>query len=117
MNIQIGTAGLADELELRLSLACGLLVTSQLKIDIHAWKGRPCDMLVVDLESGYGRLAYEVATRRKLRILAFGYGDPVTGDTNGIHRLDRHVPAAALAKVLEYLLLPMRSAGTLQTFA
>lgn len=117
MNIQIGTAGLADELELRLSLACGLLVTSQLKIDIHAWKGRPCNMLIVDLESGYGRLAYEVAIRRGLRILAFGYGDPVPGYTKGIHRLDRHVPAAALAKVLEYLLLPVRNVEASQTVA
>lgn len=108
MNIQIGTAGLAEELEVRLSLACELLAAPRLRIDIHAWKGGPCDMLIVDLECGYGRLAYEVATRRKLRVLAFGRGDAAEAD-GAVYRIDRDTPSYEVSKILAELLLPRQS--------
>jgi hypothetical protein len=105
ITIQIGTAGLPEELELRLSLACGLLAASQLRAEIQDWKGRAGDILVTDLDSGYGRLAYEVATRRNMPVLAFSSTDPETPAAN-MRRLDRQAPAAAIARTLQDMLLP-----------
>jgi hypothetical protein len=105
ITIQIGTAGLADELELRLSLACGLLAASQLRAEVHDWKGRTCDILIADLDSGYGRIAYEVAVRRKLPVLAFN-SNAAAQPEDGIWHLDKHAPAAAIARTLQGILLP-----------
>jgi hypothetical protein len=105
MNIQIGIADLPDELELRLSLACGLLAACQLHAEISPWKGQPCDLLVVDMESGYGRLAREVGKRRNLTTLGFG----TTNQAESVPRLrhlDRQAPAAVIAKTLQEMLIP-----------
>lgn len=111
MNIQIGIAGLPDELELRLSLACGLLAASQLEVEIQPWKGRPCDVLVIDLDNGYGRLAQEIAARRKVPVLAFGQHDPAAAISN-LRLLDRQAPAAVIAKALQEILQPSSALST-----
>jgi hypothetical protein len=105
MNIQIAMAGLSEELELRLSLACGLLAASQLQVEVQAWNGKPCHLLIIDLESGYGRLAHEIALRRNVQTLAFSQGDTLV-PVASLRRLDRHAPAAAIAKTLQDILLP-----------
>lgn len=104
MNIQIGVAGLPEELELRLSLACGLLAASHIHVDVQEWKGRESDILIVDLDSGYGRLAHEIATRRKLPVLVFARSDGAEHASES--RLDRQAPAAVLARTLQERLLP-----------
>jgi hypothetical protein len=104
MQITLGVAGLSEELELRLSLACGLLAASQIHVEIQDWKGHESDMLIVDIDNGHGRLAYEVAMRRKLPVMVF----PRTGDTETPYawKLDRDAPAAALARALQEKLQP-----------
>jgi len=98
-HIKIGMAGLSEEIELRLSLACGLLAASQIDIEIQDWQGNESDILIVDIDSGHGRLAYEMAQRRNLPVLVF----PRSGDneTQYASKLDRDAPAAALARALQ----------------
>lgn len=105
MHIQIDVAGVPDELRTRLSLACGLLAADQLQVDMQLWQGRNCDVLVVDMQNGYGRLAYEVAKRKCLPILGFGFDGNEIG-TPGLCRLERHAPVAAIARALKGMLLP-----------
>jgi len=105
LHIQIDVAGVPDELRPRLSLACGLLAADQLQVDMQTWQGRHCDVLVVDMQSGYGRLAYEVAKRRGLLVLGFGFEGHDIG-TPGLCRLDRQAPVAAIARALKGMLLP-----------
>jgi len=103
-HIKIGMAGLSEEVELRLSLACGLLAASQIDIEIQDWQGNESDILIVDIDSGHGRLAYEMAQRRNLPVLVF----PRSGDneTQYASKLDRDAPAAALARALQEKLQP-----------
>lgn len=98
-RIKMGVAGLSEEIELRLSLACGLLAASQIDIELQDWQGNESDILVVDIDSGHGRLAYEMAQRRNLPVLVF----PRSGDTETQYacKLDRDAPAAALARALQ----------------
>ncbi|GGA44138.1 hypothetical protein [Dyella nitratireducens] len=104
MHIKLGTAGLSDELALRLSLACGLLAASQIHVDIQDWRGNESDILIVDIDSGHGRLAYEVAARRNLPVMVF----PRSGDSETSYpsKLDRDAPAAAIARALQEKLQP-----------
>ena len=103
-HIKMGLAGLSEEIELRLSLACGLLAASQIDIEIQDWQGNESDILIVDIDSGHGRLAYEMAQRRNLPVLVF----PRSGDneTQYASKLDRDAPAAALARALQEKLQP-----------
>jgi|GEM_PF-461204 len=98
-HIKMGVAGLSEEIELRISLACGLLAASQIDIELQDWQGNESDILVVDIDSGHGRLAYEMAQRRNLPVLVF----PRSGDhdTQYACKLDRDAPAAALARALQ----------------
>ncbi|GLQ94186.1 hypothetical protein [Dyella acidisoli] len=98
-HIKMGVAGLSEEIELRLSLACGLLAASQIDIELQDWQGNESDILVVDIDSGHGRLAYEMATRRNLPVLVF----PRSGDseTQYASKLERDAPAAVLARALQ----------------
>lgn len=109
-HIKMGVAGLSEELELRLSLACGLLAASQIHVEIQNWKGSESDILVADIDSGHGRLAYEVAMRRKLPVIVF----PRSGDTGTTYpaKLDRDAPAAALARALHEKLQPSPEASS-----
>lgn len=104
MHIKLGTAGLSDELALRLSLACGLLAASQIHSEIQDWRGNESDILIVDIDSAHGRLAYEVAARRNLPVMVF----PRSGDhaTQYACMLDRDAPAAAIARALQEKLQP-----------
>lgn len=106
MHVQIDTAGISRELEMRISLACGLLAADQLQVDTQPWKGRNCDVLVVDMQSGYGQLAYEVAKRKSVAVL--GFDDNVHENRSpGVCQLDRHAPVAAITKALREMLLPL----------
>jgi hypothetical protein len=105
MNIQIGIAGLPADLELRLSLACGLLAASLFHAEMSPWRGQPCDVLIVDMENGYGRLAQEVGKRRHQAMLGFGPAGRME-DTPGLRFLDRQAPAAVIAKMLQEMLAP-----------
>lgn len=98
-HIKMGVAGLSEEIELRLSLACGLLAASQIDIELQDWQGNESDILVADIDSGHGRLAYEMATRRNLPVLVF----PRSGDSETPYasKLDRDAPAAVLARALQ----------------
>ena len=104
IEIRLGVAGLSEELELRLALACGLLAAAQIHVQIQDWRGGDSDVLIADIDSGHGRLAYEVATRRNLPVLVF----PRSGDnaTPYSAKLDRDAPAAALARALQDKLQP-----------
>ena len=103
-HVKMGMAGLSGEIELRLSLACGLLAASHIDIEIQDWQGNESDILIVDIDSGHGRLAYEMAQRRNLPVLVF----PRSGDheTPYASKLDRDAPAAALARALQENLQP-----------
>jgi hypothetical protein len=103
-------AGVPDELRTRLLLACGLLAADQLQVDMRTWQGRHCDVLVVDMQSGYGRLAYEVARRRGLLILGFGFEGHEAGSP-GLCRLERQAPVTAIARALKGMLLPFTAVG------
>ena len=105
MNVLIGVANIPEDVELRLSLACGLLAASQLHVQVSPWNGQPCDVLVVDMESGYGRLAREVGKRRDLAMLGFGRAGGVE-DAPGLRRLDRQAPASVIARTLQEILVP-----------
>ena len=109
-HIKLGIAGLSEELELRLSLACGLLAASQIQVEIVEWKGGESDLLIADIDSGHGRLAYEVAMRRKLPVAVF----PRSGDNETAYpaKLDRDAPAAALARALQEKLQPSPEASS-----
>lgn len=105
MNIQIGLAGLSDQLELRVSLACRLLAASQLCAQVQHWKGQPCELLVVDLESSHGRIAYEVAMKRNLPLLVFNHAKDAI-PAAGVRQLDFQAPAATVARTLHDILRP-----------
>lgn len=104
MHVEIHIAGISRELEKRIALACGLLAADQLQADMHPWKGRACDVLVVDMQSGYGRSAYDVARRKSFPILGFG-AEGSWNAASGICQLDHHVPVAIIAKALRGMLL------------
>jgi hypothetical protein len=111
LNIQIDVAGVAGDLEMKISLACGLLAADQLQVDMQPWKGRNCDVLIVDMQSGYGRLAYEVARRRALPVIGFGVdAEGLAARAPGLCRLDRQATVAAIVKALRRLLLPSAAA-------
>jgi hypothetical protein len=97
MHIKMGVAGLSDELELRLSLARRLLSASEIHIDVQDWKGTESDILIADLDNSHGRLAYQMATRQKLPVLAFARSD---GEGVREHQLERQTTAGVLARVL-----------------
>ncbi|MGA7438497.1 MAG: hypothetical protein WBW32_10280 [Luteibacter sp.] len=105
MQVHIDVAGVPSELEMRISLACRLLAAYQVQVDMQAWNGRLCDVVIVDMQSEPGRVAYEVASRRSLPILRFGIEAPAQA-TPGMFQLDRHAPVAAIVRALREMLLP-----------
>ena len=59
MHITLGTAGLSEELALRLSLACGLLAASQIHVELQDWRGGESDMLIVDNRSAMHKAGFD----------------------------------------------------------
>ena len=102
MKVQIGLAGLPYEVELRYWLACTRLMPSPTPVQLRKWDGRHCDILVVDLDSEAGRLAYQLARHRAAHVLFLSNSQP--GDhLLGTH-VDRHATASAIAQMLEPML-------------
>ena len=102
MKVHIGLAGLPYEVELRFWLACKLLMSSSTPVQLHKWDGKPCDMLVADLDSEQGQVAYELAMHNDTRVL-FLSKDQHTEHLIGT-RIDKHATASAIAKMLENML-------------
>lgn len=102
MKVHIGLAGLPYEVELRFWLACKLLMSSSTPVQLQKWDGKPCDILVADLDSEQGQVAYELAMHSDTRVL-FLSKDERTDHLNGT-RVDKHAAASAIAKMLEHLL-------------
>ena len=103
MKVHIGLAGLPYEVELRFWLACKLLMSSSTPVQLHKWDGKPCDVLVADLDSEQGQVAYELAMHNDTRVL-FLSKDQHTGHLTGT-RIDKHATASAIAKTLENMLV------------
>jgi len=102
MKVHIGLAGLPYEVELRFWLACKLLMSSSTPVQLQKWEGKPCDILVADLDSEQGQVAYELAMHGDTRVL-FLSKDERTEHFNGT-RVDKHAAASALARMLEHML-------------
>lgn len=102
MKVHIGLAGLPYEVELRFWLACKLLMSSPTPVQLQKWEGKPCDILVADLDSEQGQVAYELALHTATRVL-FLSKDDRTEHLNGT-RVDKHAAASAIAKMLEHML-------------
>lgn len=103
MKVHIGLAGLPYEVELRFWLACKLLMSSSTPVQLHKWDGKPCDILVTDLDSEQGQVAYEMAIHGDTRVLFLSketHADEPAGT-----RIDKHATASAIAKTLESMIL------------
>ncbi|WP_333676457.1 hypothetical protein [Dyella sp.] len=103
MKVHIGLAGLPYDVELRFWLACKLLMSSSTPVQLHRWDGKPCDILVIDLDSEQGQVAYEMAIHGDTRVLFLGKEMPA--DQPAGRRIDKHATASAIAKTLESMLL------------
>jgi len=102
MKVHIGLAGLPYEVELRFWLACKLLMSSPTPVQLQKWEGKPCDILVADLDNEQGQVAYELALHTATRVL-FLSKDERTEHLDGT-RVDKHAAASAIAKMLEHML-------------
>lgn len=103
MKVQIGLAGLPYEVELRFWLACKLLMSSSTPVQLHKWEGKPCDILVADLDSEPGQVAYEMAAHGDTRVI-FLSTQTHKQEPAGT-RIDKHATASAIAKTLETMIL------------
>ncbi len=108
-RIQLGTAGLTDKLWLRVSTACDFLSNWGVQVNLSIWRGLPCDVLIVDRTSSYGLLAYEVAIRRNIRMLA------VESTIEHIPCLPREANSATIAGALHEILFESSTRRTLST--
>jgi hypothetical protein len=99
MKIRIGLAGLPYEVELKCWLACKLLMSSSLPVQLDTWDGQDCDILVANLDSVQGRLAYDKAVHRDTRLLLLGK-PAQNGQPAGLY-IDPQATASAIAKLLE----------------
>lgn len=102
MKVHIGLAGLPYEVELRFWLACKLLMSSSTPVQLHKWDGKSCDILITDLDSEQGQIAYELAMHSDTRVL-FLSKDQYIEHPAGT-RIDKHATASAIAKTLENML-------------
>lgn len=101
MKVHIGLAGLPYEVELRFWLACKLLMSSSTPVQLHKWEGKPCDILVIDLDSEQGQIAYEMAIHGDARMIFIG--NAANSEQLAGTRIDKHATASAIAKLLENL--------------
>ena len=102
MKVHIGLAGLPYEVELRFWLACKLLMSSSTPVQLHKWDGKPCDILVADLDSEQGQIACELALHHGIRVLFLSKDQYVEHPAGA--RIDKHATASAIAKTLENML-------------
>lgn len=110
MQVHLGLAGLPYEVELKFWLACKLLMASSTSVQLHKWDGKPCDILVANLDSEQGQVAYEMAIHGDTRVLFLGTNAPI--ELPAGLRIDQQATASALAKVLENVLQGMPPANS-----
>ncbi|GLQ93612.1 hypothetical protein [Dyella acidisoli] len=110
MKVHIGLAGLPYEVELRFWLACKLLMSSPTPVQLHKWEGKSYDILVADLDSEQGQVAYELALYSDTHVL-FLSKDERTGHLSGA-RVDKHATASAIAKMIEHALQNVPAAAS-----
>ncbi|GGA44230.1 hypothetical protein [Dyella nitratireducens] len=103
MKVHIGLAGLPYEIELRFWLACKLLMSSSTPVQLHKWDGKPCDILVTDLDSEQGQVAYEMAIHGDTRVLFLSKDTHIEQPAGT--RIDKHATASAIAKTLENMVM------------
>lgn len=102
MKVHIGLAGLPYEVELRFWLACKLLMSSSAPVHLHKWDGKPCDILVANLDSEQGQIACELAMHGDGRVLFLSKDEHIEPSIGT--RIDKHATASAIAKTLEHML-------------
>lgn len=105
MKIHIGLAGLPYEVELKLWLACKLLMSSSLPVQLDKWDGQRCDILVANLDSVQGRLAYDKEVLRDTRLLLLSKPSQ-SAQPAGLY-IDPQATASAIAKLLENTVLAL----------
>ncbi|HUY04452.1 MAG TPA: hypothetical protein VMV33_14315 [Rhodocyclaceae bacterium] len=99
VHIQIRLAGLSRDAELRIALACDLLVTSNIQVGLRRWSGAPRDLLIVDLSDPRGRYAHEMTLHKPRRVLIYGEASGIIGT------LAPHMPVAAIERAMRGALL------------
>lgn len=113
MKVHIGLAGLPYEVELRFWLACKLLMPSSTPVHLHKWDGKPCDILVANLDSEQGQIACELAMHSDVRVLFLSRSSSIEYAAGT--RVDKQATASAIAKMLESMLAaPSLEHGALQ---
>lgn len=103
MKVHIGLAGLPYEVELKFWLACKLLMSSSIPVQLQKWDGKPCDILVTDLDNEHGQVAYEMVVHGDTRVL-FLSRDAHSEQPAGM-RIDKQATASAIAKMLEHMIV------------
>ncbi len=109
MRIELRYAGLSEQSEQRLRLACKLMDAHQVRPSISPWDGTRCDVLVAATQDAYGQRAMEIAKRRGTLILAFGPDTPA--QTPGISFVDEDSPVLKIVQELMALLQTQTASG------
>lgn len=114
MDIHIGLVDLPYEVELRFWLACRLLISSPMRVHLDKWNGQPCDIVVTDLDSERGQVAYELAMHGDVQILY--YTEDCYAERPAGRYIDKQASASAIAKTLQQMfpLVPCTHTGHLQ---
>ncbi len=109
MRIELRHAGLNEQSEQRLKLACNLMEAHQVRPSMHPWDGTRCDLLVVHAEDAYGQRAMEVALRRGTPVLALTSRD--MPGTDGVTFLAEDSPVLKIVQELMVLLKAQKGNG------
>ncbi|MDQ8038280.1 MAG: hypothetical protein REI12_12720 [Pedobacter sp.] len=70
MRIDIRIAGLPDYAAPRARLAAQLMAAFRYEAEFSAWDGSRCDVLIADIEDGYGKSCMEQALQSGICVLA-----------------------------------------------
>lgn len=76
MRIQLRHAGLTDELTQRLHAAMRILADRGIRASIEPWDGTQCDAVVLDTADAYGMHVLDIASARRIAVIAFGDAAP-----------------------------------------
>ena len=98
-HISVRSAGLSPDSELKVALACQLLIASNIRVDLQPWNGNLCDLLVADVDTPQGRHAYQVVARLQGKVLTFGEHGGAAAT------LTPHMSAAMIEKSMRRALL------------
>lgn len=101
VRYDIRFAALAADAERRVRLAVRALGMHDVETSVEPWQGSGCTAVVVDTHDGYGRQVMEVATRRRVAVLALG---DEAGEGSSFASLPADASIAAIAQSLQRLL-------------